>query len=149
MWRRHHHPSRIASYDKQKQNKNQPTKKQCLGDQHQHPRALLTALTDSNIPMARTIQVYIYYLRVCLLSHVQLFGTPWTVACQAPLSMGFSREEYWSGLPFPSPGELPDPGIESGSPACGQILYHLSYWGGPGYDYICLKQNEEYNVFCI
>ena len=41
--------------------------------------------------------------------------TPWTVACQAPLSMGFSRQEYW--LPFPSPGDLPDPGIEPGSPA--------------------------------
>jgi len=43
--------------------------------------------------------------------------TPWTVASQAPLSMGFSRQEYWSGLPFPSPGDLPDPGIESRSPA--------------------------------
>ena len=43
--------------------------------------------------------------------------TPWTVACQAPLSMGFSRQEYWSGLPFPSPGDLPNPGIEPGSPA--------------------------------
>ena len=42
---------------------------------------------------------------------------PWTVACQAPLSMGFSRQEYWSGLPFPSPGDLPDPGIEPRSPA--------------------------------
>ena len=43
--------------------------------------------------------------------------TPWTVAHQAPLSMGFSRQEYWSGLPFPSPGGLPDPGIEPWSPA--------------------------------
>ena len=43
--------------------------------------------------------------------------TPWTVACQAPLPMGFSRQEYWSGLPFPSPGDLSDPGIEPGSPA--------------------------------
>ena len=42
---------------------------------------------------------------------VRLFATPWTVACQAPLSMGFSRQEYWSGLPCPSPGDLPDPGI--------------------------------------
>ena len=42
--------------------------------------------------------------------------TPWTGAQQAPLSMGFSRQEYWSGLPFPSPGELPNPGIELGSP---------------------------------
>ena len=42
--------------------------------------------------------------------------TLWIVACQTPLSMGFSRQDYWSGLPFPSPGDLPDPGIESGSP---------------------------------
>ena len=46
------------------------------------------------------------------LSRVGLFATPWTVARQAPLSMGFSRQEYWSGLPFPSPGDLSDPGIE-------------------------------------
>ena len=45
-------------------------------------------------------------------SHVQLRVTPWTVALQVPLSMGFSRQEYWSGLPFSSPGDLPDPGIE-------------------------------------
>ena len=44
-------------------------------------------------------------------------ATPWTVARQAPLFVGFSRQEYWSGLPFPSPGDLPDPGIEPGSPA--------------------------------
>ena len=44
-------------------------------------------------------------------------ATPWTVARQAPLSMGFPRQEYWSGLPFPSPGDLPDPAIEPGSPA--------------------------------
>ena len=42
---------------------------------------------------------------------------PWTVACQAPLSMGFSRQEYWNGLPFPSPGDRPNPGMEPGSPA--------------------------------
>ena len=46
------------------------------------------------------------------LSYVQLFATPWTVAHQAPLSMGFSRQEYWSGLPFPSPEDIPDPGIK-------------------------------------
>ena len=49
-------------------------------------------------------------------SRVWLFVTPWTVACQAPPPMGFSRQEYWSGLPFPSPGDLPDPGIEPTSP---------------------------------
>ena len=50
------------------------------------------------------------------LSRVRLFATPWTVAHQAPPSMGFSRQEYWGGLPFPSPGDLPNPGIEPGSP---------------------------------
>ena len=48
-------------------------------------------------------------------SHVQLFVTQWTVACQVPLSMGFPRQEYWRGFPFPSPGDLPDPGIELAS----------------------------------
>ena len=51
-----------------------------------------------------------------LLSRVQLFVTPWTVAHQAPPSMGFTRQEYWSVLPFPSPGDLPNPGIEPRSP---------------------------------
>ena len=52
---------------------------------------------------------------VCVLSHIQLFATPWTVAHQAPLSMEFSRQEYWSGLPFHTPGGLPGPGMESTS----------------------------------
>ena len=51
-------------------------------------------------------------VKVKSLSHVLLFVTPWTVAHQAPPSMGFSTQEYWSELPFPSPGDLPDPGIE-------------------------------------
>ena len=51
------------------------------------------------------------------LSRVRLFATPWSVAYKAPPSMRFSRQEYWSGLSFPSPGDLPDPGIELGSPA--------------------------------
>ena len=53
----------------------------------------------------------------CLLSHVRLCVTPWTIAHQAPLSVEFSRQEYWSGLPFPSPGDLPYPGIKPGSAA--------------------------------
>ena len=51
------------------------------------------------------------------LSCVQLFATPWTIVYQAPPSMGFSRQDYWSGLLFPSPGELHNPGIEPGTPA--------------------------------
>ena len=53
---------------------------------------------------------------VHILSHVRLSATPWTVARQAPLSMGFPRQEYWSGLPLPSPGDLPDPLIETTQP---------------------------------
>ena len=56
-------------------------------------------------------------VKVKSLSHVRLLATPWAVAYQVPPSMGFSRQEYWSGLPFPSPEDLPDPGIEPGSPA--------------------------------
>ena len=56
-------------------------------------------------------------VKVKSLSRVQLFATPWTVAYQALLPMGFSWQEYWSELPFPSPGDLPDPGIEPRSPA--------------------------------
>ena len=55
-------------------------------------------------------------VKVKSLSHVRLFATTWTVAHQAPPSMGFSRQEHWSGLPFPSPGDLPNPGIEPRSP---------------------------------
>ena len=54
---------------------------------------------------------------MCMLSHVQFFVTSWTVASQSPLSMGFSRQEYWNGLPFLPPGDLPDPGIKPESPA--------------------------------
>ena len=64
-------------------------------------------------------------VKVKLLSRVWLFATPWTVAHQLPPSMGFSRQEYWSGLPFPSPGDLPNPGIEprSDEKKC------KAYWG--------------------
>ena len=65
--------------------------------------------------------IFAQYVEHCMqvksLSRVRLFVTPWTVAHQAPQSMGFSRQEYWSGLPSPSPGDLPDPGIEPRSPA--------------------------------
>ena len=54
-------------------------------------------------------------MHILLPSHVRLFATPWTVAHWAPLSMRFFRQEYWSGLPFPPPGDLPHPGIEHAS----------------------------------
>ena len=75
-------------------------------------------------------------VKVKSLSRVRLFVTPWTVAHQAPPSMEFSRQEYWSGLPFPSPGDLPDPGIEPRSPALQADTLaseppgkHLTRWG--------------------
>ena len=62
------------------------------------------------------------------LSGVLLFMTPWTIAHQAPLSMEISRQDYWSGLPFPSPGHLPDPGLKPGSPSlqADSLLFELS-----------------------
>ena len=74
---------------------------------------------------------------VCVLSHfsrVRLFATPWTVARQAPLSMGFSRPEYWSGLPCPPPGDLPDSGMEPVSPVAPALhadSLPLSHRGSP------------------
>ena len=61
--------------------------------------------------------MYVVVVVVQFLSHVQLFVTPWSVALQAPLFMGFLRQEYWSRLPFLYPRDLPDPRIEPGSPA--------------------------------
>ena len=71
------------------------------------------------------------FLSFWSLSCVCLFVTPWTMARQLPLSMGFPSQEYWSGLPFPSPGVLPDPGIEPTSPGSQQNLYCLSHLGSP------------------
>ena len=84
--------------------------------------------------------------KVKSLSCVRLFAAPWTVAYHAPLSVGFSRQEYWSGLPFPSPEDLPNPGIEPGSPhivgrrftiwATRQVVTHTRREGiKPGHDY--------------
>ena len=79
------------------------------------------------------------YCMWCI-SHLLLFShsimptslrPPWTVALQAPLSMGFSRQEYWSGLPFPSPGDLPDPGIKPVSPALQTDSLPLSHLRSP------------------
>ena len=66
--------------------------------------------------MRQEIDLRMWKTKVKSLSRVPLFMTPWTVAYQAPLSMGFPRQEYWNGSPFPSPGDLPNPGIEPGSP---------------------------------
>ena len=79
------------------------------------------------------------------LSHVRLFATPWTVARQAPLSTGFPRQEHWSGLPVPSPGDLTKLGIEPASPASPTsqaVSLLLSCWGGPYFILFFLKKLE-------
>ena len=85
---------------------------------------------QSPIPAGHSYLMALLSACTCVLSHVQLFATPWTVAHQAPLSMGFSRQGYWSGLPFPSPGDLPNPGIEPGSPALQADSSPLCHLGG-------------------
>ena len=78
-------------------------------------------------------------------SHVQLFAVLWTVACQVPLSMGFSRQEYWSGLPCSFPGDLPDPGIKPVSltpPALAGGFFTTSTIGESPCMYVCIA--EEY-----
>ena len=65
--------------------------------------------------MVPFVFAHLHACMLCCFSHVRLFETLWTVALQAPLSMGFSGQEYWSGFPFPTPGDLPDQGIESAS----------------------------------
>ena len=81
----------------------------------------------------------LYSFCTCLLSlcsHARFFATLWTVACQAPLSVEFSRQEYWSGLPCPSPGDLPDPGIEPASVSLaltGGFFTTSATWGASSY----------------
>ena len=79
------------------------------------------------------------------LSHVQLFATPWTVAHQVSMSMGFSRQEYWSGLPFPSPGNLPNSGIKPRSPA----LQADSLLSGPAGKIIRGKASFNFNYVFV
>ena len=95
----------------------------------QHPALFLNL---NNRYLSRNVGFYsshaknIFFLYPCMLSHVQLFATPRPVAHQAPLSMGFSRQEYWGGLPFHSPGDLPDPGIKPESPVLASRFFTSS-----------------------
>ena len=82
------------------------------------------------------------------LSHVQLFVTPRIVAHQAPPSMVFSRQEYWSGLPFTSPGDLPIQGSNLGFPHCRQALYHLILQGSP-YQGAVTKDTAKFRGFSL
>ena len=85
----------------------------------------------SNPAHSNPVRGLVFFVVVCSLSHIWLFATPWTVACQARLSMGFSRQEHWSGLPFPSPGTLPNPGIEPVSPVLAGGFFTIEPSGKP------------------
>ena len=115
-----------------------------LGDSSQNPTCILESQRGSGLLMLRSVSSESLWLRpkyqsfessrACVLSHfshVQLFATPWTVAHQAPLSMEFSKQEYWSGLPCPPPRDLPDPGIKPVSPPC-PVLAGGSFTAPPG-----------------
>ena len=92
--------------------------------------------------LERYLESNYIYLCVCMLSHIWLFATPWIIACQASLFMEFLRQEYWSGLPFPSSGDLPNPGIKPESPALQMDSLLLSHWGSPQlYIYIYISTN--------
>ena len=85
-------------------------------------------------------------MKVKSLSHVRLFATPWTVACQVPLSMGFSRQEDWSKLPFPSPGDLTDPGIKPGYPALQADSLPTELQGHPNWWEVVFHCNLDLNM---
>ena len=103
--------------------------KLCLESRKSHNEHMILRCTSIDLKLLSTLPRNHFqqgiWLRCLSLSRVQLFVTPRTVAHQAPLSMKFSRQEYWSRLPCPSPGDLPDPGIKLWSPALGPILYPL------------------------
>ena len=90
---------------------------------------ILVLLVIARLILFWLLFTLVYLLR--LLNHVQLFATPQTAAHQAPLSMGFCRQEYWSRVPFPPPGDLPDPGIEPMSPALQADSLLLSHLRSP------------------
>ena len=112
-----------------------------------HPiRSMMWRMAHEALPRPQISQpswLSIHYtFTICVLSHfsrVRLCATPWTLAHQAPLSMGFSRQEHWSGLPCPPPGDLPNPGIQPTSPALQADSLLLSHRGSPHLHYLCLK----------
>ena len=97
----------------------------------------IDVIYKKTIILQKRLKVY----KCSSLSHAQLFATPRTAAHQAPLSMRFSRQEYWSGLPFPSPGDLPNPRIELQSPALQADFYQLSCIYGSK-----LKKKKKYTL---
>ena len=100
------------------------------------PECIILSPNDSPKEGVRRLHfltsTYHLFTNACVLGHLWHFATPWAIALQALLSMGFPREEYWSGLPFPSPGHLPYPGIKPRSPGLqADSLLSESPWKPP------------------
>ena len=106
---------------------------------------------QSWVKIQRSINVIHHIVKVTVksLSRVRLFATPWTVAYQAPPSMGFSRQECWSGLPFPSPGDLPHPGIQPRSPALQADALPSEPPGKPKPSYKQAKKKKNHMIISI
>ena len=105
------------------------------------------------LPVGGAHEGILRILHVCVLSRVQLFATPWTVACQAPLSKEFSRQEYWSGLPNPSPGDLSNPGIEPESLKSLQFssgfFITSTTWKSPKHSKVIKLERGGAGAFCL
>ena len=111
----------------------------CNSDPPQPNKNLKKDVRYKHTPVHIYMCVYVWSL-----SHVQLFETPWTIAFQTPLSRGFSRQEYWSGLPFSPPGNLPNPGIKPMSPALAGGFFTTEPPGKPVSTYIHTDTMMEY-----
>ena len=109
-----------------------------MSEQAENPRELMVLFQLKANRLKTQEELISQFKSMCVgalsgFSRVQLFAAPWTIACQGPLSMEFSRQEYWSRVPFPSPGDLPDPGMETestASPALASGFFTISApWG--------------------
>ena len=123
-------------YDKEEEEENY---KDMDNDFIFHGTCLLFKVSSSHICHLPRSSPWLWEARSCCCSVAQscqtLFSTPWTVAYQAPLSMGFAKQEYWSELPFPSPGDLPNPGINPMSAASQADSLPLNHQGNPWTSY--------------
>ena len=132
---------KVQSIDRETENRIFPSHKK----NNEIPLFATTQTDTGSIMLGEVSHVY----EISCFSHVRLCATPQTVAHQAPLSMGLSRQEYWSGLPHPSPGDLPDPGIEPTSlkfPAlAGGFFYPLKVMVGST-DRLCIGSLKAFKV---
>ena len=115
--------SQISSISKRHYNDlfQSPSQNCCFLDTYEHTRVW------NSIRACKFILLHSLHTHACVLGNVQLFATPWTIVCQVPLPMGFSREEYWGGLPVPTPGDLNWPRDRSNL----QLLWLLRWQVGP------------------